>query len=449
LQLRGFGEMHPDMLNLRIRIQSAKQRVAKYAEEYQEVQQATGRGTGELGIGPALINKTPAQLKAEEAKLVAMRDDARHEMVELESDHVQQIRRDADLRRDSEALDLTNRKIDQLMDMDQMGGRLTVISAGETPLSPAVDRRVKFAGAGAMAGAMAPFGLVALFGILRRRYRYADETVADISPRAPLLGILPALDPRDLSDDQAALAAQSVHRIRVLLQVGRPARQSVAYMVSSATASEGKTSLAMSLGLSFAAAGSRTLVIDGDLVGQQLTRGIEAGDTPGLLEALRAGTLQGCLRRTMAGLYVLPVGNADVQDACSVSPTAFRRLLDQARSHFDSILIDSGPILGSVEASLVAQLVDGVILAVARGQEPSLVQRAMGQLKSLGAQISGFVFNRARSVDFRESQYASSRSRTAVAPNQRHGTSLGQCRLGPLVSAVASSLPSAFQTSMS
>jgi Mrp family chromosome partitioning ATPase len=179
-----------------------------------------------------------------------------------------------------------------------------------------------------------------------------------------------------------------------------------AYLVSSASPQEGKTSLCLALGLSFTASGARTLVIDADLVGKGLTRGLRAEGVPGFREALRTGRLSATERPD--GLSVLTAGDSDAAEISKISSNAIRRLLDEARKHFDTILIDSGPILGSVEATVTAREVDGVIVTIARGQEPSLVERALQHLDALGAKVVGAVFNRARIHDFYRSFRSSS-----------------------------------------
>ncbi len=453
LKLRGYGDAFPEVIFARSTLDKATERVQRYLEECKALQTATGRTPGALETPAFFANRTPAALRAEEAKLAALHVKARLEMVELGEAHVRQVLRDAQLRKDRETLDTINRKIDQLEDQDQMGGRLTVINAGEVPLSPTLDRRLKISGASAAVGFVFPVAMFGLYGLMRRRYRYADETIGD-SPAAPLLGIIPSLegDPDQAGWDfeQATYAAQQVHQVRIMLQTGRQDIESASYLVTSATAGEGKTSLTMALGLSFAATGLRTLVIDSDLVGQQLTRGIEAADYCGLHEALRTGTIEGFLRRVDGGLCVLPVGKARAFDACAISSASFKRLITESRRYFDAILIDSGPILASVEASVLAQEVDGVIFAIARGQQPPLVDRAMRHLNSLGAKVCGLVFNRAKSADFYGSRYASSGSGSSSA-SKVAGENLpatGRCRLGPLVAAVLSSLPRAQQPVM-
>jgi hypothetical protein len=66
-------------------------------------------------------------------------------------------------------------------------------------------------------------------------------------------------------------------------------------------------------------------------------------------------------------------------------------------------MIDTGPILGSIEASLVCAAVDGVVLAVARGQQRPMVEKALSHLAAIGARLAGVVFNRAQANDFERS----------------------------------------------
>src|SRR6185295_9306504 len=91
------------------------------------------------------------------------------------------------------------------------------------------------------------------------------------------------------SVEHRAAAARCIHQIRVLLRAWSAGRKSSVYLVTSTTAKEGKTSLTMSLGLSFAASGARTLVIDCDLVGRHFTNALDAGKMRGLHEALEDG----------------------------------------------------------------------------------------------------------------------------------------------------------------
>jgi polysaccharide biosynthesis transport protein len=218
-----------------------------------------------------------------------------------------------------------------------------------------------------------------------------------------LLGILPNLPDRLSDPTQAATAAHCVHQIRTMLQINTGEERNV-FAVTSASPGDGKTSLTLALGLSFAASGSRTLLIDCDLVGAGLTARLDMSGPDGVLEAMANRDLLPYIRQTdIADLSMLPVGQAQAHHAGMFSPQALRRLLNEAKKHYEIVLIDSGPVLGSIEATPVCAAADGVILTVSRGQQRPLVEKAIQHLHSIGARFAGVVFNRAQARDFARS----------------------------------------------
>jgi Mrp family chromosome partitioning ATPase len=161
--------------------------------------------------------------------------------------------------------------------------------------------------------------------------------------------------------------------------------------------------------LSVAAAGARTLVVDADLIGQRLTRGYRLDDKPGFREAMLHGPKAAVYYPSgVERLSILPAGVSDGRDACAVSTKSVKKLIAGVKDDFDVVLVDSGPILGSLEALVVSQHVDGVVLTISREQQKPMVDRAIRQLRSVHAKIAGMVFNKAETADFRRSVGASS-----------------------------------------
>jgi Mrp family chromosome partitioning ATPase len=286
--------------------------------------------------------------------------------------------------------------------------------------------------------------------LIGTRYRYSDDAESDQSSRVPLLGIVPALNGRKSDGEQEYGAAHSVHQIRIMLQSRAPRADTCIYMVTSGAAGEGKTTLTMALGLSFAAAHLRTLVIDCDMIGRHLTSAFHAEGMEGLQEALASGSIKKLVRKVEGGLYVLTSGKAGHANACAIPAAAIRALFAEARRYFDVVLIDTGPILGSLEAAELAQAVDGVIFTVGRGQRRELVHKAIQRLRGFGVRIEGLVFNRARPEDFYRSAYSSNGTSlgsvpaTAAAEGKSRGDQF--VSFGPIVSAVASGMPAALRT---
>ncbi|MEM6553000.1 MAG: AAA family ATPase [Planctomycetota bacterium] len=386
---------------------------------------------------------------------------------------------------------------DSIATSDQVEGRVTVSNWAPMGRLANAKKQTQQAILGGIGGAGLGFGLVVLSGLFDRRMRYAADAESNL-PQLKMLGVLPTL-PRSLRDpDQAESAAHAVHHIRTLVQIRSEAGKR-AFTISSPAAGSGKSSLSVALGLSFAASGSRTLLVDCDVVGAGLSRRLgsvvhhplervirskglipedklnaaqaeavrrsvslesilkrdnllndeliaelvaaQESSAVGLLDACREDCLSGCVATTdVNNLYILTVGHAGAADASSLSPESLRSIVEQGRKEFDVVLIDTGPALGSLEASMVASAADGVIFVVSRGDSKSLTTRSIGHLKDVGAKVLGVVFNHANAVDLKEGSYGSVVSQRSITSTPREAPALetvADDRLGPLGSAVA------------
>jgi succinoglycan biosynthesis transport protein ExoP len=266
------------------------------------------------------------------------------------------------------------------------------------------DKRKLAAGVGFTFGGLIPIGLMLLYGLTENRYRFSDDADEHSMLGITLLGILPNLPDRLSDPQQAGVAAHCVHQIRTMLQISRSNDEPQVLAITSASSGDGKTSLCLALGLSYAACGARTLLIDCDLVAAGLTHRLNVVSTDGVLEAVANRALLEYVRTTdIADVAILPVGTTHAHHASTLSPVALRRLISEGKKHFDIIIIDTGPLLGSIEASLVCAAADRSILAVARNQQRPLVERSIRHLQEIGAHLAGVVFNRAHASDFERS----------------------------------------------
>jgi hypothetical protein len=148
----------------------------------------------------------------------------------------------------------------------------------------------------------------------------------------------------------------------------------------------------------------------------------------GLMDAAGRLPLEACVSPVdTTGLDVLPAGVPLNQGAGSLSPAALHQVIEAARSQYDVILMDTGPVLGSLEASMVATEADGVVFIVSRGDQKSLAMRSLDALHSISATVSGIVFNQADEADMQRSSYTaasfSQGSRTGV--RSRNGSRRG------------------------
>ena len=433
------GEEHPAVKNRKKELDALNGAIAKYGEELDA--KYVIRWSMD-GLGGSLVPKDVSYLKEAEKRLAAELEKKRAQVTQLRetsqlikaaqdeiqanglrSQQIAQDLRELQFRKDSTAL-------------------ANVLSNGSVA-KPDKDRRPVFAALGFMAGAGLPIGMLLLFGLFDTRYRYSDETAAAAGALGgggpgglTLLGILPNLPDRLSDPEQAAIAAHCVHQIRTMLQINTGLEDRRVFAVTSASPGDGKTSLTLALGLSYAACGTRTLLIDCDLIGNGLSHRMNVNAPEGVLEAIANRSMLPYVRQTdVNDVSILPVGSASGLHASTLSPQALRRLIEEAEQHFEVVLIDTGPVLGSIEASLVCAAADAVILAVSRGQQRPMVERSLGHLSAIGAKLAGVVFNRAQAQDFERSISGAS-IRSVGVPGLPKGARPGGPRLGPVARAV-------------
>jgi Mrp family chromosome partitioning ATPase/uncharacterized protein involved in exopolysaccharide biosynthesis len=372
----GCGPSHPAVMRLQAAVRDDQEQVAKCEQSVEASRLARTQVI------------SPADLREQEATLLRLSAAAEDEMKQLaaQRSHLMTLsQRAVELR---QSLSEVASRMDVLTTEASMGSRLTVVSGGDKPMTAQLDSRLKTTTFGAAIGGSAPIALLILLAGLRRRYRNPIEVAEDLATRVPFVAVLPAVNQ---SATIAEEAARAVHQLRARLQppAASPCR---AYLVTSPEVGDGKSGIALSLGLSFAAAGYRTLLIDGDLSTRRLTGGLGADDVPGFRNA--ADGCDPAVRSLHAGLCFMSAGRCRQEDQYTLAAGNVARLLERVRKQFDIILIDSDPLLTGVASAVMANQVDGVLFNVTRDQSQAAVREAMRMLEQQNASIAGCVFNR-------------------------------------------------------
>ncbi len=144
-------------------------------------------------------------------------------------------------------------------------------------------------------------------------------------------------------------------------------RKLQAIVVASVGPSEGKSVTALNLSWLFAQAdGVRALLIDSDLRRPSLAGYLGIESDSGLSEVLTGGAslMESVVKLQPSGLFMLPGGSARSDVAELISGPRFAEILDEARSHFDYIIIDAPPLGIFTDASLLINLADGAMLVI-------------------------------------------------------------------------------------
>jgi tyrosine-protein kinase Etk/Wzc len=166
--------------------------------------------------------------------------------------------------------------------------------------------------------------------------------------------------------------------------------------VTSAVAGEGKTTSCGQLAIHLVLTGrKKVLLIDTDLRKPDLARGFGIPPHPGLSEFLTGTvTLKDILRNSfLPGLYVIPAGTRVAEPGNLLSGEKFRSFLEEARGHFDILLLDTPPVLPVADTLSLRDQVDGFLFLYRAGctPHPMLRQAAeeVGEEKVIGVVLNG------------------------------------------------------------
>ena len=157
---------------------------------------------------------------------------------------------------------------------------------------------------------------------------------------------------------------------------------------------EGRSNLAANLAVTFAQLGQRTLLIDGDLRAPRQHKLFKVENQVGL-SSLLAGRMQDqvvTFVHGIPGLAVLPAGPTPPNPAELLSRPAFARILEQSKSSFDVVLVDTPAFESGADAALLARAV-GAGLAIARTNytRTNAFERVVGSLGDTGVFMVGSV----------------------------------------------------------
>jgi polysaccharide biosynthesis transport protein len=167
-------------------------------------------------------------------------------------------------------------------------------------------------------------------------------------------------------------------------------------LLTSASPSEGKSTVAAHLAATHASQHKRTLLIDGDLRRPSVHRLYQVPNSVGLSNVLleQISWRDAVIRiDDPKGLDVLPAGPS-TRRASDLIGMGLAELVEEAVREYDLVVLDAPPLLGFAEPLQMATAVDGVIV-VARAGDTSrkALSSVITTLTRLRANLVGVVLN--------------------------------------------------------
>ncbi|MBU6367020.1 MAG: polysaccharide biosynthesis tyrosine autokinase [Gemmatimonadetes bacterium] len=251
--------------------------------------------------------------------------------------------------------------------------------------------------AGSTAGAIAVAVLLAvLLDHLDRRFRYPEQVTEELG--LSILGVMPviAADGRN-GADQAAQVVEAFRTVRMNVRYGALPNRPLTVTVTSPGHNDGKSLIASNLALSFAEAGARTLLIDGDIRHGELAETFGVPAEPGLVDYLDGRALLGEVLLPAGAhpnLTVMPAGARRRRAPELLATPRLPQLIAQMGRDFEVVIVDSPPLGAALDAFALGTATANMVLVM----RPATTDRKMAaaklaQLDTLPVRVVGAVVN--------------------------------------------------------
>ncbi len=315
----------------------------------------------------------------------------------------------ARLQRNREALEklytLVEEKYQEaLINEQSQPGNVLLIDNARRPESPAKPNRLLIVLIGLVLGVGMAFGYV----FTKNYFDNTIKTPEDIQNKnINVLAWIPQIEGIGLNGSNEfefivskkpdSIPSEAFRALRTRIQFAHPDKGFLkTILVTSSAPQEGKTTVAINLGGSFAQSNRKTLVLDCDLRKPRIHTVFNTNRFPGLIDYLFGkASLEEIIRSTDSpNLNYITSGTIPPNPAEMLESKAMKEFLEIIKEKYDVILLDSPPVIAVTDSEILASLVDASILVVSAGTtETELMEKSVELIKRDGSSFIGTVLN--------------------------------------------------------
>ena len=166
--------------------------------------------------------------------------------------------------------------------------------------------------------------------------------------------------------------------------------------VTSANASEGKSTTSLNLAIAIADSGKKTLLVENDMRKRSLSSVLGVAPEHDLCDLIRGniGIMDAVVPTDYDNLYFLDVAPGVPSPSDILSSERYEKLVMRLKERFDYVIFDTPPVLLFVDAAIVANITDGTVFVVKeKSTKKSAAAKALAQLQKANATIIGSIMS--------------------------------------------------------
>jgi capsular exopolysaccharide synthesis family protein len=274
---------------------------------------------------------------------------------------------------------------------------VSVLDAPVVPQLPSRNRSPFIILMAAMASVAVAAGLALLFDRFDTRVRTPEQVANQLG--LEIVGVVPAITqlvPELRDPEEAAQVLEAFRSIRLNLSNAFDDPDRVMLAVSSPSSGDGKSLVSLNLSLSFAEAGYRTVLVDGDTRRGQLHIRLGVDPRPGLLDYLagQAGLDAVVRRSTRDNVALIPRGTSQPNGPALLMSPTLTALLAELQQRFDAIIVDTPPLGAAVDPFVLGSATRSMLLVLRAGQtDRNLAEAKLKLVNRLPIRAVGTVLN--------------------------------------------------------
>ena len=251
---------------------------------------------------------------------------------------------------------------------------------------------------GFFAGLFISTFLAFILECINKTFRTKGELEREL--KMPILASVPKvkatqINVNEIKKNQGTILSESYNNLATTIKYTKDGFNNKSIVITSSTVGEGSTTTSANLAISLATGNKRVILLEGDLRKPSLHNVFKVKNNIGLSNViLKKVNIDNAINKLDDNLHLLTAGETVLNPIEIIDSEEMDLLLEDLKSKYDYIVIDTPPMQSVADAQILSAKVDSIILVVrAEEVKKDTVKESIALINRMDRNIMGIVFN--------------------------------------------------------